>query len=168
MCYPPIDQIHLEMTFPHDMLSRTGYRLLTEAEWEYVCRAGSSCRFFFGENEQHSTAFAWLPANSQEMTHPVGQLRPNIFGVFDIQGNVRDWCQDASEAYPNDVRPVSSIPAESIASLPGMKRTFRGTDFKSGGRALRSAQRFSYTPSRSFSTQGFRVVRTISPIELVD
>ena len=101
MCYPPIAQIHVDMVLPTDQLSRTGYRLLTEAEWEFACRGGTAeTRYFFGEDERHLSEFGWWLANSLERTWPVGLRRPNAFGLFDVEGNLHEWCQDAFGGYP--------------------------------------------------------------------
>jgi formylglycine-generating enzyme required for sulfatase activity len=145
------------------MLSRTGYRLPTEAEWEYACRAGTTCSTFFGDNEQNGSSFACWILNSHEMTCSVGGLRPNLFGLFDMQGNVCEWCQDASEPYPVGQDVVVGVPAETKV-VPSTERVFRGANFRSAGRSLRSASRYSYAPRNKYSIMGFRVARTISPV----
>jgi formylglycine-generating enzyme required for sulfatase activity len=169
-CYPPLDKIrqgdgfHPEFALPANMLSRTGYRLPTEAEWEYVCRARTSTRYYFGDDERHMSDFGWWVANSQERTWPVGNSRPNPLGLFDLEGNVHEWCQDEWGTYPMAVngQPVSISPAE--VATPDSKanqRVFRGACYRSPGRAFRSAQRYEYPLGVQYSNIGFRLARTL-------
>ena len=77
-----------------DYLSRTGFRLPTEAEWEFCARAGTQTSRYFGDSESRLQYFAWFQSNSENSLHVVGQLMPNQLGFFDMLGNAREWCME--------------------------------------------------------------------------
>jgi formylglycine-generating enzyme required for sulfatase activity len=104
------------------VIAGNGYRLPTEAEWEYACRAGSTTRYPFGDNEADLGEFAWFDGNAERKTHPVGQRRPNRWGLYDMLGNVWEWCQDGYDAGYYAVSPRAAPPGPSGAS----SRVFRG------------------------------------------
>jgi formylglycine-generating enzyme required for sulfatase activity len=102
--------------------SASGYRLPTEAEWEYACRAGSSTRFYFGDDADALKSFAWFEGNSQSKPHPVGQRKPNAWGLYDLAGNVWEWCNDFYGA-----RYYRESPADNPRGpQQGEKRVLRG------------------------------------------
>src|SRR5438477_5798912 len=83
-------------------LSLTGYRLPTEAEMEYATRADALTSRYFGETEELLPKYAWYLKNSQDQTWPVGSLKPNDLGLFDVHGSVWNWCQEKYVAYPSN------------------------------------------------------------------
>ena len=134
------------MTIPADALDRKGYRLPTEAEWEYACRAGAVTTRYFGGFAGLLEKYAWYQPNSGERTRPCGTLLPNDLGLFDMLGNVYEWCHDRD---PADITAVangrihrSSSPANEIV-LDTTPRMLRGGAFFVGPVELRSAGRYN-------------------------
>lgn len=132
-----------------------GYRLPTEAQWEYACRAGTQTRWHSGEDESLLGNYAWFSGNSGNRTHQVGLKLPNAWGLYDMHGNVREWCWDWFVAsYSNAGGNVDPTGASS-----GSDRVFRGGGWYGSGRVLRSACRFRFSPDGRSDDLGFRVLR---------
>jgi len=131
------------------------YRLPTEAEWEYACRAGSTQRYCFGDGEAELGQYAWYADNSQKTTHPVGRLKPNPWGLYDMHGNVYEWCQDWYGKYPPG--PVTDPKGPSS----GEYRLLRGGPWDGEAGDVRSAYRHRLTPGYRYGHEGFRVARDL-------
>ena len=131
-----------------------GYRLPTEAEWEYCCRALTTTRFYYGDDPSYTslTNYAWYNANSGSKTHPVAQKLANAWGLVDMHGNVNEWCQDRHGPYPGGSATDPQGPGS------GSYRVFRGGGWGDYGRFCRSADRGDYGPSDRGNYLGFRVV----------
>ena len=134
------------------------YRLPTEAEWEYACRAGSSTVYSFDGGTASLGDFAWYKGNSVGTTHPVGQKRPNELGLFDMHGNVWEWCSDGFAADYYKRTPSDDPPGTD----PAARRTIRGGSWYNDPRHLRSAYRRGNVPNDRYGTTGFRVTRVQS------
>ncbi len=135
-----------------------GYRLPTEAEWEYACRAGSTTHYSFGDDAGSLGEFAWYDGNSGSNTHPVGQKRPNAFGLYDMHGNVWEWCWDGYKKRYD----ANSLTDDPLGPSQAAVRVIRGGSWCFDPRYCQSADRDGFTPGlRSFNL-GFRVARVQS------
>jgi len=130
------------------------FRLPTEAEWEYTCRAGSSGIFCFGDDESLFGDYAWYSANSDNQTHPVGKKKPNAWGVHDMHGNVWEWCQDWYDDYSEDS--VTDPQGALSGALP--VRVFRGGCWRGVSGFAASAHRGGRGPGYRSDILGFRLV----------
>ena len=131
------------------------YRLPTEAEWEYACRAGTTTRYYFGDDANQLGDYAWYSANSQSKTHPVGQKKPNAWGLYDMIGNVWEWCEDDwHSTYENAPRDGSAWLIKDDRS-----QILRGGSWSFNPNYCRSAYRgFNYRRDYNNLILGFRVV----------
>jgi formylglycine-generating enzyme required for sulfatase activity len=133
-----------------------GYRLPTEAEWEYACRSGTKTAFHTGDSiSVYQANFGWT---YKEGILPVGSFDPNSWGLYDMHGNVQEWCWDWLGEYKgNAVNPSGPVTGE--------YRVIRGGAFHDSPACLRSAMRFSYPPCTYVSNTGFRLARSIKVLE---
>lgn len=133
------------------------YRLPTEAEWEYACRAGTSTRYGFGNDESKLADYAWFYKNAADIdeffAHQVGRKRPNAWGLYDMHGNVGEWCGDWFGADYYDKSPG----ADPKGPATGSERIYRGGTWISNARRCRAANRGWHAPYGHYSI-GFRVV----------
>lgn len=130
------------------------YRLPTEAEWEYACRAGSEGRYSFGDDEKELGKYAWFNENSNQRAHPVGTKRENAWGLHDMHGNVWEWCEDIwSDNY-------ELTPRDGSANRVGNAnvRVLRGGSWVDSSRYVRSSNRNGYDADGCDNDLGFRLV----------
>ncbi len=155
-------------------LNRTGYRLPSEAEWEYACRAGAVTSWYFGETEELLRKYVWYTKNSQSrgmlpgvpgnLGVPGDCLKPNDYGLFDMLGNALEWCQDVIGYFEpgKDGNPSEDI-EDKREITDKLNRVLRGGSFNHPAWLVRCALRLSYAPSLRFVNVGFRPARTVAP-----
>jgi eukaryotic-like serine/threonine-protein kinase len=150
------------MTIPADVLVRTGYRLPTEAEWEYFCRAGTTTSRYYGHSIELLGKYAWYQNNGLQHAWPTGELLPNDLGLFDMLGNVFEWCQDRNGSIRSSNRGVilDRILVEEVIDGAD-NRVLRGAGFAMLPTELRSAATSDEWPGWRSSYVGFRVARTL-------
>ena len=145
--YPVDGEVGSSWLPDFEHLARPGYRLPTAAEWEFACRAGTTTVASIGNDKSYAGKFAWLASDSWNsadqrwISSPVGRLKPNDWGLFDMNGNAAEWCDDFAV---------------------GMKRPLLGTNSQSGNDNLDSGYRVEYQPDIDFNRNGFRIVRTVN------
>ncbi len=127
------------------------YRLPTEAQWEYACRAGSTTPYSFGNDPKQLGDYAWYRENSGMKTHPIGKKKPNNWGLHDMHGNVFEWCMDSFQEFP----PGGDDPV--VLKEAGV-RIFRGSSYGAIPRFCRTAVRSRFTPDSRAPYLGIRVV----------
>ena len=156
-----LERCYSESTFECDF-SRSGFRLPTEAEWEYACRAGTETMFYTGNNissdDTTSTDLdraGWYYGNSNKQTHPAGQKEPNAFGLYDMHGNVWEWCND----WYNRGYYTNSPIKNPCGPSPSSARVLRGGSWFYNASYCHSAFRNRTPPSNTSYNLGFRVVR---------
>jgi formylglycine-generating enzyme required for sulfatase activity len=145
------------MDFCRRLSERSGrtVTLPTEAQWEYACRAGTTTRFSFGDSDSSLGNYAWFTSNSGSQTRPVRGKQPNAWGLYDMHGNVWEWCLDWFGAYPG-----GSVTDPTGASS-GSYRVLRGGSWGYTARYCRSASRGGDGPTGRFHNNGFRVVLAV-------
>jgi formylglycine-generating enzyme required for sulfatase activity len=132
-----------------------GYRLLTEAEWEYACRARTVTKYSFGDDPGDLRDYAWYGSNANNMTHAVGLKHPNNFGLYDMHGNVWEWCFDRySDKSYSHLAAVHPVGTEELGDAP---RAIRGGGWGGDPPYCRSARRYGSTPGDRGGDVGFRV-----------
>jgi formylglycine-generating enzyme required for sulfatase activity len=135
-----------------EMDPKGSYRLPTEAEWEYACRAGTKTLYFYGDKV--TDGYAWTRKNSRDKgPNPVGKLKPNAWGLYDMAGNVWEWCQDYHAPSYTGAKSV-----DPTGPVEGDDRVIRGGSWHFYSRSSRSANRHNREPGRGEGDTGFRVV----------
>jgi formylglycine-generating enzyme required for sulfatase activity len=149
------------MKLKANYLSLTGYRLPTEAEWEYACRSDAATSRCYGETAELLTHYGWYFDNSPEQTQPVGTRKPNDWGLFDMHGNVWNWCQERYKPYAAAKQGKGLDDIEDMLSIIITdSRVLRGCSFLYPASFVRSSYRLIGGPANRHFFYGFRPART--------
>ena len=161
-CYEPnlAGEYAVGMRMVPDFLDRSGYRLPTEAEWEYACRSGTITSHPHGGSLELLGKYAWYSQNSAQRAGPCGRLKPNDLGLFDMMGNVFEWCQDEYRPDSPEVDNGEETAGDLIVK-DKTPRILRGGAFSYLPSDVRSAYRNNYQPSYRIVIDGFRQCRTL-------
>jgi formylglycine-generating enzyme required for sulfatase activity len=145
-----------------DFLDRSGYRLPTEAEWEYACRAGAVTSRYYGESKELLGKYAWFADNSSAVTSPCGLLLPNDLGIFDMLGNAAEWCQDEYWIYVSGDDKSGLFDVKSPLIIHNdTAHIMRGNSSLAKAKSVRSSVRYVLQPSFRDLGIGFRLARTL-------
>jgi len=152
------------MTIPDDFVKRKGYRLPTEAEWEYACRSGSITSRYYGLSLELLARYARYPVSGADYSSlhagPRGSLLPNDLGLFDMLGNVYEWCHERSYRYTTEANKVHLDNVLIVEHVDMTPRILRGSSFDNRPLYARSAGRLPHSPSYRGANYGFRLART--------
>jgi formylglycine-generating enzyme required for sulfatase activity len=150
--------------FCKKLSQKTGkeFRLPSEAEWEYACRAGTTTAYSFGDNASLLSEYAWYTDNSGSKTHPVGQKKPNPWGLYDMHGNVWEWCQDSYEKYGGESDLIRKTGKPITKENNNRSRLLRGGSWNNYARDCRSAYRYDFGAIIRLGSYGFRVVCVVT------
>ena len=146
---------------PEEKAAGRVYRLPSEAEWEYACQAKSTAAYSFGDNATALVDYAWSGENGEKKTHPVGQKKPNAWGLYDMHGNVWEWCSDQYIEYPKSAVTDPAV-TDSVESDDAVTRVVRGGGWDAFAPLCQSAWRQDGNPSSTSDSGGFRVALTPS------
>jgi len=156
----PVEQVSWNdcqtfLTRLNEKVARKGFRLPTEAEWEYACRTGAATQYHFGNGKEQLSDYAWWDGGTSGKTHAVGLKKPNVWRLHDMHGNVDEWCLDGYGNY------ASGTQTDPTGLTGSAERVFRGGAVASEPRGCRSASRLEIIPSCRSLLIGFRISRPL-------
>lgn len=160
--YRPVEKVtwHNAVEFCRKLSEKTGktYQLPSEAQWEYACRAGTTTKWCFGDNPSQLGEYAWYEVNSSQQTHPVGEKKPNQWGIYDMHGNVWEWCADTWHPNYQGAPTDGSVWGGTINNDNYSRFLLRGGSWNNSAYGCHSLYRNSFTRYYSNEVIGFRVV----------
>jgi formylglycine-generating enzyme required for sulfatase activity len=162
----PVEQVSWEdaQAFCQKLSQMTGktYRLPTEAEWEYACRAGTTTCFYFGDDEKQLGDYAWYNGNSGSKTYPVGQKKPNAWGLYDMSGHVWEWCADPwYKDYRDKPDPIKNDGNITWSDTNNPCRVLCGGSWVNNQTYCRSAIRYGFDVNKGSGNVGFRLAVSV-------
>ncbi|MEI6430369.1 MAG: SUMF1/EgtB/PvdO family nonheme iron enzyme [Pseudanabaena sp. ELA607] len=161
----PVDKVSWDdaQEFCKRLSQKTGklFRLPSEAEWEYACRAGTSTAYYFGDNATLLGEHAWYGRNSLAKTYPVGQKKPNPWGLYDMYGNVWEWCEDSYEIYGGELDLIRKTGKYVLKENENRDHLLRGGSWYDLAQYCRSAYRNYVAAHKLSNNHGFRVVSVV-------
>jgi hypothetical protein len=163
MCYPPIEEIKAGMKPIPDYLKRTGYRLPTYAEWRFASSAGAVTKRYYGNSDRLLAKYAWYLANSHLRPWPVGRLKPNDFGLFDIFGNELEWCQESQDHIELTKQGEDTVDETPVTN--DRYRAVTGGGYGKEPHEVQSLRRETAYPMVEYNSIGFRVARSCAPAD---
>lgn len=154
----PVDSISWEVAQKFcakaSEITKMTITLPTEAQWEYACRAGSKTAYYNGDTEADLEKAGWYSVNAKDTTHPCGKKEPNAWGLYDMHGNIWQWCMD----WHDSTYYAKSPKEDPQGPESGATRVMRGGTYDTTAYGCRSAYRYSFEPARKFENMGFRVI----------
>lgn len=150
-------------TVHSDYLKRTGYRLPTQAEWEFACSAGSAESWHFGSNDANTANYEWTSPHSNDQPHPVARLRPNSFGFFDMGGNLAEWTDDYRRTPLRSTEHYFVEDSGNVGEVNAAYRALCGGRYRLSAASAMTTMFAYFAPEHRSTSTGFRVARTVAP-----
>lgn len=151
----PVENVSWESS--QSFCEKSGFKLLTEAEWEYTCRAGTTTLYSLGDSDSDLARAGWYNENSGDNIHPVGQKTENAWGMYDMHGNIWERCKDFYKEYPNEEVVDPTNPTDTSS---GSNRVRRGGSWTDSAENCRSARRITFVPVDRYENLGLRVSKS--------
>lgn len=168
----PVEQVtwHEAVKFCREVSAKTGQKVMlpTETQWQYAASATKTTPYFFGDSDSQLSEYAWYVENTGSKTHPVGEKKPNAWGLYDLLGNVWEWCQDDwtddFHNLPKDGGPFQED-SHTNQTNPNLTKQIRGGSWYNTSSYCQSSSRYRYAPASRHYVIGFRVIVATNPAD---